>query len=557
MLRSLTIKNVALIDDLALEFGPGLNVLTGETGAGKSIILEALALALGKRAGADYIRTGAEKAVVEAVFEVEEVPACLVAAGIEREEGYLIFRRDLYRHGKSLCRINGQAVPLSTCREAAADLIEFLVQGEEQALYEPASQVKLLDAYAGTTSLAAEVGRLYREWHATKEKAAQADERARERIRRADTLRYEITEIDQAGFKPGEIEALVREREWLLNAARLTELAAQARALLVGDEGGAVESLGEAATILAEIAKYREEIAHYVTALREAAGIVVEAARELERLSDQEEYDPRHLDVVEERLELFRRLSRKYGATVEEILRYREEAVKELDRLAREEEEAAHLESEVARLEAEWRAAAEKLQTLREQAARQLEKAVAEELARLAMGPTLFQIVFTPVSRLPNPHGLTEIEFFFSPNPGEPPKPLARVASGGEALRTLFALKVVTAGAERATTLFLDEVDTGISGRALEAVAARLAYLAARRQVICITHQALVAACGKVHYVITKTVAGGRAVTRVSPVNGEDRVKEIARLVGGSPATAADHARMLLARATELPRVAT
>ncbi|RPF49273.1 DNA replication and repair protein RecN [Thermodesulfitimonas autotrophica] len=546
MLRSLTIRNVALIDDLTVEFGPGLNVLTGETGAGKSIILEALMLALGKRAAADYIRTGAEKAVIEAVFAVQEVPQCLAESGIELEEGHLFFRRELYRQGKSLCRVNGHAVPLSLCREAAEELVEFLIQGEEQALLTPAKQLAVLDAYAGLGRLAGEVERLYRRWHAAREKAAAAAGAARARAREADTLRYQIAEIDRAAFRPGEIEELLREREWLLNAVRLTELGARARAFLTGEDHAAVESVGEAAAILAEIAKYREEMGYYAQALREAVALIVEAARELERLTDRAEHDPRRLDLVEERLELFRRLSRKYGETVEAILRFRAEAAAALETLVREEETTAGLEAEAERWLSEWQAAAARLQEGREEAARRLERAVEEELARLAMERTSFRITFAPVAQVPNPRGLQEVEFLFSPNPGEPLKPLSRIASGGEAIRTLFALKVLTAAADKVGTLFLDEVDTGISGRALEAVASRLNLLAARRQVLCITHQAVVAARGAVHYVITKEIAAGRAVVRVAPVSGAARVAEIARLVGGSPETAAEHARVLL-----------
>ncbi|MGQ9512040.1 DNA repair protein RecN [Thermodesulfitimonas sp.] len=546
MLRSLTIKNVALIDDLTAEFGPGLNVLTGETGAGKSIILEALMLALGKRAAADYIRTGATKAVIEAVFAVREVPQCLADNGIELEEGHLFFCRELYRQGKSLCRVNGHAVPLSLCREAAEELVEFLVQGEEQALLSPAKQLAVLDAYAGLGRLAGEVERLYRRWHTAREKAVAAADAARVRAREADTLRYQIAEIDRAAFRPGEIEELLREREWLLNAVRLTEMGARARALLTGDDHAAVESLGKAAAILTEIAKYREEMGPYARALQEAAALAVEAAREIERLTDEAECDPRRLDLVEERLELFRRLSRKYGETVEAILRFRAEAAAALETLTREEEMAADLEAEAARWLSEWQAAAVQLQEGREKAARRLERAVEEELSYLAMERTSFRVAFTPVPQVPNPRGLQEVEFLFSPNPGEPLKPLSRIASGGEAIRTLFALKVLTAAADKVGTLFLDEVDTGISGRALEAVASRLNLLAAQRQVLCITHQAVVAARGTVHYVITKEITAGRTTVRVTPVSGAARVAEIARLVGGAPETAAEHARVLL-----------
>ena len=551
MLQSLTIKNFALIDDLTLEFGPGLNVLTGETGAGKSIVLEALALALGRRATGDCVRTGTEKAVIEAVFAIDAAPACLTKAGIEVEEGHLFFRREIYRQGKSLCRVNGQAVPLALCREAGAELVEFLTQGEEQALLTPARQLAVLDAYAGAESLAAEVFRLYRQWQAAQERAEVAAQTAQTRAREADTLRYQIDEIDRAGFSPGEVEELLREREWLLNAARLVELASRARALLTGDEYRAGESVGEAAGILSEIARYREEFAGFATALREAVVVIMEAARELERLVEQAEYDPRRLDLVEGRLELFRRLSRKYGETVQDILHFREKAATRLAALTREEETASSLRVEAERLLEAWQVAAAQLQKRREEAARRLERAMEEELARLAMVHTSFRVNFTRVDRIPNPRGIEGVEFFFSPNPGEPLKPLSRTASGGELVRALFALKVLTAAVDRATTLFFDEVDTGTSGRALEAVASRLELLAQHWQVLCITQQAVVAARGAVHYVITKETAADRVVVRVTPVSGAARVAEIARLVGGRPESATEHARVLLAAARQ------
>jgi DNA repair protein RecN (Recombination protein N) len=545
MLHTLTIRNVALIEDLTLEFGPGLNVLTGETGAGKSVILEALELALGKRATGEYIRTGSEKAFVEAVFSVKETPACLTGAGIETEEGFLFFCRELYRQGKGLCRINGRAVPLALCREAAEGLVDFLGQGEQQVLYHPVKQGEIFDAFAGLSAARSELARIYQRWRAVKEKAETQARRNQERLRRADTLRYQIKEINAAALQPGEMEALLEEREWLRNAARLTEMALRGRNLLSGEERSAVETMGEAAGIVAEIARFRSGLKPYAEALSEAVQIAGEAARELEQLADQAEYSPERLDAVEERLEVIKKLGRKYGETVDEILRYREAAAAELQALEQEEEEGSLLQEEAERLRREWEEKAAELRAAREKAVPRLEERMSRELENLAMGKTTFKVVFQPLPETPNPRGLEEVEFYFSPNPGEPPKPLNRIASGGEAARAIFALKTLIAAGDRVDTLFLDEVDAGISGEALAAVADRLDYLAQHQQVLCITHQAVLAARAGVHYVIRKETRDERAVTRVVRLEGEARVRELARLVGGVPETALEHARRL------------
>ncbi|MEW6172145.1 MAG: DNA repair protein RecN [Bacillota bacterium] len=547
MLHTLTIKNIALIEDLTLELGPGLNVITGETGAGKSVILEALELVLGKRATSEYIRTGAGNASIEAVFMTDRIPDCLARHGIELEEGCLIFRRELYRQGKSLSRINGCAVPLTLCREAAGELIDFLIQGEQQEIYLPAKQEELLDTFAGLIPARLELAQVYRRWQEIKENAEAETIAGRERLRRADTLRFQVAEIDQAALRVGEVEELHDEREWLKNAARLKELALRGQMLLSGEDRSAVEIVGEAAAIVTEITGYRRQLETFAVGLKETTNLLVEAARELERLVDQAEYDPHRIDAIESRLDLIDRLRRKYGENIDEILAYRGKASKELEELEREAAEASDLQAEADRLEKEWANKARRLQTLREEAARRLENEMTAELTKLAMGKTLFKVVFSPAVETPNQRGVQEVEIHFSPNPGEPVKPMARIASGGEAARVFFALKVLTAANERVETLFLDEVDTGISGQALEAVATRLEFISRHRQVLCITHQAIVAARGRSHYLICKQVLDGRAIIRVVPLQEEDRLKELARLVGGSPDTAREHAIKLLA----------
>ncbi|RJX18113.1 MAG: DNA repair protein RecN [Ammonifex sp.] len=547
MLHTLTIKNFALIEDLTLEFDRGLNVLTGETGAGKSIILAALELALGERATVDRIRTGAGKAVVEAVFTVSEVPACLKAAGIEADEGCLAFRRELYHQGRSTCRINGQTVSLALCREAGEQLIDFLVQGEHREIYLSGKQGEMLDAFAGLTTARLELTKLYRRWAKAKEDAAYQARIHGERLRRADTLRYQIAEIDRAAFREGEVEELLLEKEWLRNAERIVEKAVKGGALLAGQEHSAADMIGEAAVILEEIAGYKGSFKPYAEGLTTATHLIKEAARELERLVDRTEYEPQRIDAVEKRLELFENLRRKYGNTVKDIVDYREEAARELLVLDQEEKDALHLETEVESLRSEWEVRANEIRLARKKSALRLEKEIVNELGSLGMERTLFQVVLRPLKDTPNQHGLDEVEFNFTPNPGEPLKPLTNTASGGEAARTAFALKVLTAANDLVETLFLDEVDTGISGKALEAVAARIEHIAQHRQVLCITHQALIAARANVHHLIVKRFEEGRSVIEVLPLKEEeDRIRELVRLVGGDPETAREHAGRLL-----------
>jgi DNA repair protein RecN (Recombination protein N) len=547
MLHTLAIKNIALIEDLTLDFEPGLNVLTGETGAGKSIILDALELALGERATVDRIRTGAVKAVVEAVFTVREVPACLKAAGIEADEGCLAFRRELYQPGRSNCRINGQAVPLALCREAAEQLVDFLVQGEHREIYLSSKQGEMLDAFAGLTGARQTLTKVYRRWAKAKEDAARHAEIHSERLRRADTLRYQTAEIDQAALREGEVEELLLEREWLLNAAQIVEKAVKGMALLAGRDNAAADMLGEAAVIMGEISRYKAEYKPYAEGISTATHLVKEAARELERLVDRTEYEPQRLDAVEKRLELLENLRRKYGPTVRDILGYREVAASELLTLDQQEKDAADLETEVEKLRSEWEACAGELRLARKKSALRLEKEIISELGALGMGRTLFRVVFRPVKDTPNPNGWDEVEFHFTPNPGEPLKPLINTASGGEAARTAFALKVLSAANDMVETLFLDEVDTGISGQTLEAVAVRLRHIAEQRQVLCITHQALIAASADNHHLIVKNMERGRSVIKVIPLKDkEDRIKELVRLVGGDPETARQHAARLL-----------
>lgn len=545
MLLSLEIKDFILIDHLHLEFGPGLNVLTGETGAGKSALLAALACALGERASVECIRTGADKAVVEAVFAVEKLPSSLVEAGMEPED-YLVFRREISRQGRSICRVNGQVLPLSICRQAGGELVEFLGQGEAQELFSPSYQLFLLDRFGGLEEQVEELERLYREWREVREELAALEAKKKEQAWRLDLLRHQIEEIERAALRPGEEEELLQEREWRRRAVELAETARKTHELL-GGEGGAVECVEEAEGLLSRLSRYRPDLEPYLPELRRTASFLKDLADHLRQLTEELEADPARLEAVEDRLAFIRRICQKYRMSVEELLSFRETARQELSQLERSEEELAGLQEKEKLLRQVWKKEAQALQAAREEAARQLEQALLTELARLELPKARFQVAFHPLTDdQPRPKGLAEVEFLFSPNPGEPLKPFARVASGGEAARTILALKSLVAG-EKGKTLCLDEVEAGVGGRALEAVADKLSSLAKNYQLICVTHQAVIAARADLHYLISKEVREGRTYIRVTPLKGEERVEELARLIGGSRDTALVHARRLLA----------
>ncbi|MGO0122554.1 DNA repair protein RecN [Desulfothermobacter acidiphilus] len=544
MLLHLEIKDFTLVDQLKLEFGPGLNVLTGETGAGKSAVLAALSFALGERTTVDNIRTGAEKALVEAVFTTERWPAKLSEVGLEPED-YLVFRREFNRQGRSLCRINGQTLPVGLCRQVGEELVEFLGQGEARELYSSPYQQSLLDAFGGLEKLAGDLYGLYQEWSVVKGQLAQLEEAQKEQSWRRENLRYQVEEIERAALRPGEEEELLKEREWRRRSLELREMVQRAYDLLVA-EGRAVEQVEEAEALLARLLSFRSDLEPYLPEMRRVASFLKDLAGYLRQLIEELESDPFRLEEVEERLGVIRRLSQKYRMGVEELLAFQQSAREELAQLEHSQDELVQLRSREKLLRQQWLKQAKQLQALREKAARHLERALLSQLSRMELRHARFQVVFHPLAEeQPHARGLTEVEFLFAPNPGEPLKPFARIASGGEAARTLLALKTLVAG-DRGKTLCLDEVEAGIGGKALEAVAENLSVLARNYQLLCVTHQAVIAARADRHYLIWKEVERERTHIRADSLEGQARVKELARLIGGSRETAEVHACRLL-----------
>lgn len=562
MLLDLYIKDFTLVDDLHVRFGPGLNVLTGETGAGKSLIVDAISLVLGGRGSPELIRYGVDETRLEAVFSLGRLPHAAAAA---REEGLidggddtLIVSREINRGGRNACRVNGRPVTVATLRRLTDGLADIQGQHEFQRLFNAEHHLALLDAYGGKhlSPLLEKAGEL-----AGAVRLLAADKRRlladqRERRDRLGLLRYQVDEIDGVAPRPGEDEELTIRRGVLANAGRLLAAAGEAYvALHEGDEG--------LAPVLAELARVSAQIQQCaaldpaLNAIAECLRALViqtgETCRDLRRYRDGLEFDPLELAKVEERLVALNDLKRKYGPTVDEVLARRQAAAAELQGLSALEEDAGRVDERLEALRHELATAAGGLSELRAQVAAEMASRVESELTGLGMGGSRFRAVFSRLEE-PEAHGWDRVEFHFSANPGEPPQPLARVASGGEASRCMLAIKAVLAESEPAATLVLDEVDAGLGGRAARAVAERLRDVSRRYQTLCVTHLAAVAVVADRHFTVEKVGDGDRTVIRVRPLSDDARVEEVARMLSGEGGAASrEHARDLLSRAHGKP----
>ena len=558
MLRELRIRNFAVIEAVTVPFGPGLNVLTGETGAGKSILIDAILLIRGARAQTDIIRTDQESAAVEAVFDVAPpAPAAAVLdeAGLAAEEGQVVIRRELARSGRHRAFINDSPVTVALLERLGDHLVEIHGQHEHQRLLEPASQLELLDRFADADEPRERVADLVAKYRAARDEVERARASERGRAQREDLLRFQVGELDAARLRPGEEEALRAERRRLQNAERLAGGLASVQALLDEDAEAVASRLAQAVRLLQDLARLDPEFATPVEALDGARAHVEDALGAVRALRDRLAVEPGRLEAVDERLDALTRLKRKYGETEEAMLAFRAEAARELDRLARHDELTAASERTLGELRAELGAAAEALADRRAAAARRLATEVQREIRALGMERAVFEVAHERLAlEEVSPRGLDRVEFRLSTNPGEALRPLARVASGGELSRIMLAVKAVLAKADRVPTLIFDEVDAGIGGRVAGVVAQKLATAAEGRQVLCVTHLPPIAARAHHHVRVEKRVRAGRTRVGVAPLDGAARVEEIARMLAGEVVTdtARGHARELLgiARAT-------
>lgn len=552
VLIELNVRNFAVIEEMGLSLQPGFNVITGETGAGKSVLIDALSGLLGARLGAEFVRHGADQARVEGIFQVDggdsELAARLEELGIEAEDGTLIVSRDVAAAGRSVARVNGRAVPASALAQLAPHLVDIHGQSDNLSLLRGVTQLYLLDAYAGLDAARAEVGERVGELRRVRREREALKRDDRELARQIDLLRFQCDEIEAAAPRVGEDEELEAEQRVLVNAERLIELGETAYAALYegADEARpATELLAQAADALAELGRLDEAGGPLGEQARELSVQAAELAREVRAYRDRVEVDPGRLVEVEERLELLRTLKRKYGATIDEVLAFQARASAELEELGRSESRGEELAAREVELVAAAARLAADLSAKRQDAAGRLAAAVESQLAYLNMGSARFGVDVsrqTAADGLPiggesyafDGNGVDRIEFMVAPNPGEPLRPLAKIASGGETARLMLALKATLAEVDQVPVLIFDEVDAGVGGRSGHVIGEKLAELSHNHQVICVTHLPQIASFADAHYRIVKTVEGDRTRTTVARLGDEDRVEELAAMLGGT-----------------------
>jgi DNA repair protein RecN (Recombination protein N) len=559
VLSQLTIHNFAIIDRLEIDWHPGLNVITGETGAGKSILIDAVGALLGDRLGPEVVRSGAQRAMVEGVFTIsDEVAGDLKVKldeyGLEPDDGALIVSRELAGGGgRGGARINGRAVPLTVLLELGERLVDIHGQSEHMALLRPREQLDYLDRYAGTLSERADVSRLVRELRATQEAQRRLIADDRETARLQDRLRYEVAEIDAAELHEDEEAALLAQRARLQNVERLRESAVTAYEALAGgkdDQPGAIDLLGQALTACLDGGKIDRALVVEGEALNAALIQAEDSARTLRDYLDAIEADPDALQRTAERLFLIGDLKRRFGDSVGEILAYADQARRRLGEIEHRSEHLDQLEARADRLRLELAAAASTLSSHRQAVARQLSAAVERELADLRLAAARFVISVEPAEV--DLTGIDRVEFLLASSVDEDPRPMARVASGGELARIALALKTVLSRAETRPTLIFDEIDVGIGGRTGPVVGQKLwAVAGAGHQVLCVTHMPQVAAFADSHYVVCR----GASEVTATLIEGDQRLDELAAMLGGSVTDAArSSARELLDRAAATKR---
>ena len=555
MLSLLHIENIALIQSADIRFEPGFNVLTGETGAGKSIVIDSIGAVLGERTSRELIRTGAKSALVTAVFtQVPPLP-WLEENGFPTGEEELLLQRELQGDGRNVCRIDGKLVTVAQLRELGRQLLNIHGQHDGQQLLDPASHLGYLDQFGGCQPLLESYQEAYRKWHDIRREMDKLQMDEAERSRRVDTLNYQIQELERAQLKAGEDEELSARRTLLRSAGRLMEAVQSAEFALSGDEDrdGACSLIAQAegeVQGVSSISPELSELSEKLTALRCAADDAADTLRDLSRSFD---FSPGELDQVEERLDLLYRLRKKYGPTVEDMLAYLDRCRKELDQIQYADDTLARLEKDLKKAQKEAARRGEGLSQARREAAGALQARVQEELRQLDMPKVQFQTEFTPKGGEAgmDETGLDEVQFLMSANLGEALKPIQKVASGGELARIMLALKNVLAEGDQIGTLVFDEVDTGVSGRAAQKVAEKMAQVARGKQVLCVTHLPQIAAMADTHFSVQKGEREGRTYTRLERLDRSQRREELARLIGGASITPS-----LLESAEELLRQA-
>ena len=531
MLVELVVENYAVVERLRVRFHPGFNVLTGETGSGKSILVDALGLLFGGRASAEAVRTGAERARVSGIFELPEqaeLEKLLAEAGIETEDDLLV-EREILASGKSRAFVGSRPVTAALLREIAPFLGDIHGQHEQQRLFSADAQRDMLDSFAGADT--SQTARIHADWRRCTAQLDEITAREQEQLRLADLWSFQLNEIESAALTPGEDAKLEAERNILRNTEKLAEAASAAYDALYDSPSSALAQLRTAMKKTQDLARIDPSLAAMPDSLRAAESLLDDAARDLGHYASKLESDPTRLDDIESRLAAIDKLKRKYGATLAEVLAFLADVRAKMSIVETANERRAEIEARRAKLADQFREAAARLTRQRNAAARKLQTKLESELADLAMARAVFRIAVTPAEWAA--HGADAVGFEISANAGEEPKPLDKVASGGELSRIALALKTAIATAQSGRTMVFDEVDAGIGGAAAEAVGRRLKGLADVSQVLCVTHQAQIAGFADHHFRVEKRESKGRTTTALEELLGEERTREVSRMLSG------------------------
>ncbi|HEU4875511.1 MAG TPA: DNA repair protein RecN [Pyrinomonadaceae bacterium] len=550
MLQFLNISNIALIDDMQVEFESGLNLLTGETGSGKSIIVDALGVLIGGRFTSELLKTGAERAAIEGLFSVTANPdleVLLENAGLGATNE-LIIRRELSATGRNKIFINNQLATQSLLRDLRPFLVDIHGQGEQQTLFNPETHLEILDAFAGNTALRVEVAEAYQRWIAVRRELDSLRHDEAEKFQLVDTLKFQIAELERAQLSIGEDERLEEERRRLANVEKLTELCQSSYSRIYEDDDAAVARVRQTLKDVEELAEYDSSFRDYLEGLESARAVLEDLSFTLRDFADRLEFSPSRLAEIEDRLAELSRLKRKYGGSIAASLEHLARSEDRLRQIETSDERERELNAELAAARQRYLELAGKLHKERVRAAKKFEQAVEKGIGEVAIDNARFQVQVSDNVESAGQKGIDHTEFYFSANVGEEVKPLARVASGGEASRLMLVLKTVANGSQFPRTIVFDEIDTGIGGRVSEAVGLKLKKLSQTNQVLCVTHQPQIARFADSHLVVQKEALKGRTQVSVGRLDKAGRVEEIARMLTGAEITdsARRHAKELL-----------
>jgi DNA repair protein RecN (Recombination protein N) len=564
MLTLLNISNIALIDELRVEFEPALNLLTGETGSGKSIIVDALGLLIGGRFTSDLLKAGAARGSIEGLFSVArnpELESLLESAGIaieDRDAHEIIIRRELAANGRNKIFINHQLATQALLRDLRPFLVDIHGQGDQQTLFDPDTHLELLDGFAGVAALRQEVAAAYKRWATLRRELEALRQDEAEKFQLIDILRFQINELERAELCIGEDERLEEERRRLMNVEKLTTLGSESFALIYEDNDSAITRLRQAMKRVEELGQYESSFRGYLEGLESARALLEDLSFALRDFTDGLEYSPERVAEIESRLAELSRLKRKYGGTIESALEHLSRSEERLDQVERADERESELRASLDAARRKYVALARRLHDERAKAAKKFERAVEHDLAEVAMENARFEVRIdmpadTELAVEENDSaftacGIDQIEFYFSANVGEAVRPLARVASGGEASRLMLVLKTIASASEFPRTIVFDEIDTGIGGRVSEAVGVKLKKLSETNQVLCVTHQPQIARFADSHLLVRKEAIAGRTEVNLERLDRRGRIEEIARMLTGAEITesARRHARELL-----------